>query len=95
MSVADSDPGVDELALQRRKRATGRRWFPPAEPQEAELRVLRDRCLAAVDESGGTFDVEAYLVDRGHSWRTVEAVLAQLRVIWGRPSTVVPLSRVR
>lgn len=100
MSVPDSDPGVvdhgDELARQRRKRAARLRGFRPAEPPEAELRALCNRCLDAIEESGGTFDVRAYLAGDGHSWQTIETVLAHLHVVESRhPSSPLPFSRVR
>lgn len=100
MSVPDSDPGAvgpgDELARQRRKRAAHRRWFRPPELHEAELRALRNRCLGAIEESGGTFDVRSYLVRNGHSGETIETVLAQLQVVeTSHPSMPAPVGRIR
>lgn len=66
----------DELARQRRKRAA--RLGPPgaSEPADADLPSLLNRCLAAIEESGGALDVGGYLLDRGYSWPSVERVLA-------------------
>lgn len=99
MSVPDTDPGAvgpnDELARQRQKRAA-RRGFRSPELPEAELRVLRNRCLGAIEESGGTFDVRAYLVRNGHSGETIETVLAHLQVAERtHPSAPAPLARIR
>lgn len=100
MSVPESDPGAvgprDELAHQRRKRAAHRRGSRPPELHEAELRALRNRCLGAIEESGGTFEVRTYLVRNGHSGETIETVLALLQVAEsGHPSTPAPVSRIR
>jgi hypothetical protein len=71
----------DELARQRRKRAA--RLGPlepaePAEPADADLTSLLNRCFAAIEESGGAFDLGGYLLDRGYRWPSVERVLAHL-----------------
>ena len=99
MSVPDSDPGAvdpnDELARQRRKRSA-RRGFRPPELDEAELRALRNRCLGAIEESGGTFDVRAYLSRHGHSGETIETVLAELQVVESsHPAVSAPVARIR
>ena len=99
MNVPANDPGAvdqgDELARQRLKRAarSGEPGLP--ERHEAEVRALSDRCLGAIEESGGTFDVRAYLVDHGHSRQTIQAVLDRLRMADHRhPSNLLPLRSV-
>ncbi|MGH9154089.1 MAG: hypothetical protein ACRD03_17270 [Acidimicrobiales bacterium] len=87
----------DELARQRRKRAARLGPLGPSEPADADLPSLLDRCFAAIEESGGAFDLGGYLLDRGYGWATVERVLAHLdgaraprsphpaEAPWGRP----------
>ena len=91
MAVDDGD----EVARQRRKRAS-RLGLPGPADGDAEMRALRNRCLGAIEESGGTFDVRRFLIDGGHSWQTIETVLAHLQLgPRSHPSTDAPLSRIR
>ena len=68
----------DELARMRAKRAARTGDDQPLEASEDEIRALLEWCLAAIEESGGDFDVRGGLLARGAGPRTAEAIVARL-----------------
>ncbi len=64
----------DEVARQRRRRAEA--LLDRAVPgfHDVTLRDILTAVVAARDEAGGELDVDRFLTDRGHGWRTVEMV---------------------
>jgi hypothetical protein len=77
----------DEVARQRRKRADALLDRPVAGFDELTLRDVLISVLAATEESADHFDVERFLVERGHAWQTVEMVLASFEWIDRHPSS--------
>ena len=85
----DSDQGhevpvdrqEDDLSRQRRKRAARLVNQPPSPFEDSRVRAVLADALAAIEQRGGDFDVEWYLVDHGHSPETVQTVLAHLGLV--------------
>ena len=68
----------DEVARQRRKRATHLLDRPVAGFDDLTLRGVVRSVVAANEECPDPLDVEQFLTARGHVWQTVEAVLVCL-----------------
>jgi hypothetical protein len=86
----------DELSRQRRKRAARLAEESPSRFDDSRVRAVLADVLAAIEQRGGDFDVERYLVDHRHDQETVQRVLAQLGLSEVRhPSGWPPASRGR
>jgi hypothetical protein len=69
----------DDLSRQRRKRQARLLDRPvPDFPELTVADVVAD-VLAASDEGHAPLDVPSYLTEHGHSWTTIETVLAYLQ----------------
>lgn len=84
---------ADEVARQRRKRADAFLDRSVAGLDGLTLRDLVVSVVAATEESSEPLDVERFLAERGHTWQTVEMVLASLDLVERHPSS--PRSRPR
>jgi hypothetical protein len=76
MPVADhpaSHP-IDEVARQRQRRGARLLANRLVETPELTLGEVVDSVRAARDELPEPLDIEQFLVESGHGWRTVEAV---------------------
>ncbi len=73
-TVVDSPNDGDEVARQRRKRVEA--LLDRAVPGfgDVTLRHVLTAVIAADEEAGGHLDVDGFLTERGHAWRTVEMV---------------------
>jgi len=80
MPVADhpSSFPIDEVARQRDRRQARLLAIPLIEQPESTLGDVVDSVRAARDELPGPLDVDQFLIDAGHGWRTIEAVKAYL-----------------
>ncbi len=77
----------DEVARQRRKRAEALLDRPVADFDDLTLRDVLSSVVAASEESPQPLDVERFLAERGHTWQTVEMVLAALEMLDRHPSS--------
>jgi hypothetical protein len=80
MPIADhpSTIPIDEVARQRERRNTRLLANPLIENPELTLRDVVDLVRAARDELPYPVDVDQFLADGGHGWRTIEAVKTYL-----------------
>src|SRR3954447_18506079 len=97
MSSGDSDEvqfarqdDDDDLSRQRRKRAA-RLVEATSGFEDSRVQAVVADALAAIEQRDGSFDVERYLVDHGHTSETITMVLTRLgltdlRHPSGRPS---------
>ncbi|MGH9276804.1 MAG: hypothetical protein ACRD12_01645 [Acidimicrobiales bacterium] len=76
--LMDLPDNGDQVARQRRKRATVLLDRPVAGFDDLTLNDVLRAVVAAIHESDGPLDVEAFLIERGHVWQTVEMVQACL-----------------
>lgn len=68
------EPDGDEVARQRRKRATSLLQRPVAGFDDFTLEDVLRSVVAATEECDGPLDVERFLTERGHVWQTVEMI---------------------
>ena len=80
MPIADHPASlpIDEVARQRQRRQVRLLAIPLIEQPDATLGDVVDSVRAARDELPGHLDVDQFLTDAGHGWRTIEAVKAYL-----------------
>ena len=72
--LLDSPDDGDEVARQRRKRATDFLDRPVAGFDDVTLDDVVRTVIAASDESQGSIDVDQFLAEHGHTNQTVEMV---------------------
>ncbi len=77
----DWESDSDEVARQRRKRATSLLERPVAGFDDSTLEDVLRSVVAATDECEGPLDVERFLTERGHVWQTVEMVQSCLQFV--------------
>lgn len=72
--LVDGPDDGDEVARQRRKRASLLLDRSVAGFDDITLDDVLRSVVAAADESDGPLDVERFLTERGHAWQTIEMV---------------------
>lgn len=90
--IVDGPDDGDEVARQRRKRATSLLDRPVAGFDDVTLNDVIRSVLAAIEESAGRLDWERLLTERGHAWQTVEMVGACLTFVDMHESSPPPRS---